>query len=173
MVNKYEYRSCVLDIETDGELWTGGKIVTISIMDVRLKKIYCFFSDTEELTLIEFLQFFNKNNYNHIIGYNINFDRRYIFAKCMAFRLSATKFFKAKTTDLMIILKGINGGYNFNRPGKLSEWLKIIGKENPYKSAPIPVLAQQKKYEEIKEYNMGHVQAIHDLWKSINFVLEV
>lgn len=164
-------KNCVLDIETNGDTWTG-RIISIAIMNVETKVIAVFYDESEEVLIMHFLQYFNKNGFNNIIGFNINYDIRYIFGKCMKYRLPANGFFKAKTTDLMMILKGLNRSYNFNRPGHLGEWGRLIGKNKLSKSAPIPVLYQQKKIDEILAYNKNDIELTYELWKRMTLVLD-
>jgi len=162
---------CILDIETNGDPWTG-RIISIAIMNTETKGIAVFYDENEETLIMHFLQFFNKNGFIHIVGFNIIYDIRYIFGKCLKYQLKANGFFKAKTTDLMMILKGLNKSYNYNRPGRLAEWAQLIGRNTSWKSAPVPVLYQQKKIDEIVAYNREHVQTTYELWKRINLVLE-
>ena len=109
-------KKCVIDIETNGDPWTG-RIISIGIMNVESKEITVFYDENEEKLLFRFLQFFNKNGFTEIIGYNITFDLRYILAKCMKYLLPANGFFKASNTDLMVLLKQINNHFSYNRPG--------------------------------------------------------
>ncbi len=170
MSMKNNQKTCIIDIETNGDCWTG-RIISISLMNAESKEISAF-SGEEDVLLSSFLENFKKNGYNHIVGFNLHWDIQYIFSKCMKYQLAANGFFRARTTDLMMVLKGINGTYNFNRPGRLAEWTQLIGNHAPTKTAPIPVLFEQKKVDEIVTYNKQHVQAIYDLWQRIDLVME-
>jgi len=164
-------KKCVIDIETNGDPWTG-RIISIGIMDVNSREITIFYEENEEILLMHFLQFFNKNGFNHIIGFNVSYDIRFIFSKCLKYRLTANGFFKAPTTDLMVLLKKINTSFSYNRPGQLSEWGKLIGKNKMLKSAPVPILFQQKKMDEILAYNKNDLELTYELWKRIRLVLD-
>jgi len=163
-------KECVLDIETNGDPW-HGRLCTIAILDVKSQQVTTFYHDKEEVLLMEFLRFFDRTKYNHMIGYNLSFDVRFIFSRCIKYRLRSHSFFKARTTDIMMILKNLNGGYNFNRPGRLSEWSELIN-SSIIKSAPVPILYQEGKISEILEYNKRHVKITFELWQRIRFVLE-
>lgn len=162
---------CIIDIETDKNLMNGGRIISISLMNVATKEISSFYNEREEKLIMEFLRYYNKFGFKKVIGFNINFDRRFIFAKCMKYNLSANGFFKARTTDIMTILKGIDGNLNYNRPGKLCEWSELIGKNDINKSAPVPVLFKEGRIDEIIEYNKSHVRLIFQLYTKIKLVI--
>ena len=172
MIKEY-FKDVIVDIETNINLMDGGKIICISVMNTDTEEITSFYYQKEEKLLIEFLKHYNKSRFNHVIGFNLNFDRRFILAKCMKYNLEANCFFMAKTTDIMTILKGIDGNLNFNRPGKLSEWANIIGAYKIKKSASNKILYEAGKIEEIINTNISHVMLIFQLYTRIKFVLGV
>ena len=172
MENKKRNESCIiLDLETNGDPWRG-RIIIVGVMDVKSHQVTTFYDESEEILLIQFLKFFNRNRYNHVIGYNINFDRRFLFSKFVKYRLNAGKFFKAATTDVMKIVKDLNNGFSYNRPGRLGEWAELIGKNKFVKTAPVPLLYKEGKITEILEYNRSDLKLTHELWKRIQFVLK-
>ncbi|GAG39009.1 unnamed protein product, partial [marine sediment metagenome] len=135
-------------------------------------EIKIFQDEHEETLIMQFLKYFNKKNYNEVIGFNIPYDLRYIFAKCLKYRIPANGFFSLKQTDLMMILKNVKQGYNFNQPGKLNDWTKtIFGKQKLYQNTEIPELYRRGRIKDIIEYNTQDLQLEYELWKRITFVL--
>ena len=172
MNSEHENRRCVLDIETTGfNPWTG-RIICIGIMDVRLNDVTIFHDNHEETLLIQFLKYFNKMEFGEIIGFNIGFDIRFIIGRCLRYKLPASAFYEANSTDLMMILKGFKRTYNFNRPGTLDEWAGfLLGKRKLLKSSSVPMLYRQGRIDEILDYNRNDVQLTYELWDRINSVV--
>ena len=171
--NKYDQKTCIIDIETtDCNPWQG-RIITIGAMDVDSKEIKVFHDENEEVLLMKFLQHFNANQYHQVIGYNLAYDKRYILGKCMKHRLPANAFYRATSTDLMMILKGFERSYNFNRPGTLNEWAQfLLGKGKLHFDVPVPILYQQERIQDIIEYNKNDLELTYEIWKRLNFILE-
>lgn len=167
------YRKCILDIETTSFIpWDGGRIICIGIKDIESGEIVIFYDENEETLLIRFFQYFNKMNFCEIIGYNISFDIRFIFSRCLRFRLPSYGFFTVSHVDLMMILKGVTKGFNYNQPGSLNDWTKFIfNKKKLFENTEIPALYQQRKLSEILEYNRHDVELTYELWKRIMLVL--
>ena len=128
----------VLDIETTSfEAWTG-RLIAIGTKDLNNNEIRVFQDEHEESMLIQFFKYLNKNKYSEIIGYNVAYDLRFIFVKCIQYKIPANGFFSIKKTDIMMILKNINGGYNFNKPGTLDDWAKaLLGKKKLFNNIKI------------------------------------
>ena len=166
--------SCVIDIECSSfEPWEkNSNIICIGVLDTKTQEIKIFYDSSEEKILLEFIRFFNKNNYNEVIGYNVKFDLRYLLSKLMKYRLPAKNLFKAKVTDIMLLLKSAGNGFSYNKPGKLDQWSKLIlGKGKLYDNTEIPSLYKQNKIEEIVRYNSQDLILTFALWERINFVL--
>lgn len=173
MTSKYEYKKCVLDIETESYFPTDGRIICIGIKEIDSGEVKEFYDKSEEILLTKFLRYFNKKKFKEIIGYNIHFDARFIFAKCLKYRIHGGAFFSAFYTDLMMILKSVKRVYNFNRPGTLDEWARfLLGKGKLLNNASIPALYRQGRIAEILEYNRNDVEITYELWRRITFVLD-
>jgi len=170
---KCGYKRCILDIEVTGDVW-AGKLACIGVLNLHSKKreIQCFTGESEELVLRTFLQYFNKKRFNLLIGFNLAWDVRYILAKCMQYRLQAESVYKANCLDLMMVLKGFNREPNFNRPGTLNEWSKFLGGQGKLaKDAPIYVLYQMHRWQEITSYNQADLKITLDIWERLNDVI--
>ena len=169
-----KHKKCILDIETTSFTpWEPGRIICIGIKDVESGAITVFHDKNEEALLIQFFQYFNKMNYREIIGYNISFDIRFIFSRCLLYKVPACNFFAITYVDLMMILKGVNKGYNFNQPGTLNEWsIFLFGKGKLFENTQVPLLYQQGRIQEIIEYNENDLELTYTLWKRIKVVLD-
>ena len=78
-------KRCVLDIETEGlEPWVD-RLICIGCRDVDSPKTEVFFHEDENVVLEGFLSWFNRNGFTDVIGYNISFDLRFLFAKCLKY----------------------------------------------------------------------------------------
>jgi DNA polymerase elongation subunit (family B) len=163
---------CVIDIETTNfEPWSG-KIICIGIKDIYSGETQVFQDEHEESMLIQFLQYFNKKSFREIIGFNIPYDMRYIFAKCVQYKIPTNRLFSIRQTDLMMILKSVTGGYNFNQPGTLDDWTQaLLGRKKLFHNIQIPELYRAGRIQDIIEYNINDLELTHELWKRITFVL--
>src|SRR4030065_1709890 len=108
--------SCIIDIETEDLDPKEGRIICIGTKDAENGKVTVFFDEDEENMLKDFLGYFHNRNFKEIIGYNILFDIRFIFAKCLRYGLSANGFFSSSITDLMTIMKSVRRIYSYHKP---------------------------------------------------------
>lgn len=140
--------------------------------NTKTKKINVFHYEKEEILLIQFLQYFNKHHFQQVIGYNISYDVRFIFSRCLKYNLAAPAFFKSKKVDLMRILKSVNGGYDFNKPGTLDQWCQyLFNKSKTYNNIEIPSLYELGRIDDILSYNKNDLKLTYNLWKRITSVL--
>lgn len=173
MDTKYKGRKCILDIETESSFPTDGRIICIGIKETCSGEIREFYDRNEEIMLRRFIAYFKHKNFGEIIGFNILYDIRFIFAKCLKYEIPASRFFSVFYTDLMMILKSVKRIYNFNKPGTLNEWSYFLfGKCKISKSASVSSLYHQGKITEIIEYNKNDLELTYKLWKRINQVFE-
>lgn len=173
ITKKIQNNKCVLDIETTSFQPWSGRIICIGIKDTNTGKISIFQNKDEETILLQFFKYLNKKNFSEIIGYNLGFDVRFLFAKCLQYKLPSHDFFSKQQTDLMMILKNVKGGYNFNKPGTLDEWAQsILGKRKLFHNYQIPQMYRQGRIQDIVNYNKNDLEITYELWKRIVFVLE-
>ena len=172
MMSKINENKCVIDIEcTSFNPWEG-RLICIGVLDVNNGETKVFQDSHEETLLIEFLKYYNKKDFQEIIGYNITYDTRFIFAKCLKYSIPANQFFSAYQTDVMMILKSVKKGFNFNIPGTLDEWSKsVLGRKKLFHNTEIPELFQQGRISDIIEYNIVDLEITYELWKRIRSVL--
>lgn len=173
MDSEYKRKKCILDIETTSFHPWSGRIICIGIKNINSGEIKIFQNEKEEVTILQFLQYFKKNKFEEIIGYNISYDIRYIFGKCLRYRIPADYFFSATHTDIMMTLKGVKHQFNFNRPGRMDEWTRfLLDKNKLLRNTSIRSLYIQGKIKEIVEYNQRDLELTYELWKRIKFVLQ-
>ena len=77
----------ILDIETTSfEPWSG-KIICIGVKDANDGETNVFYDEHEESLLLLFFKHMNKKKYREVIGFNLSFDMRFIFARCLKYKL--------------------------------------------------------------------------------------
>lgn len=141
-------------------------------IDSENQEIQSFTGNYEEILLKNFLRYFNNNQFTEIIGYNCVWDVRVILSRCMKYRLRANAIYRARCTDLMMILKGFEKGYNYNEVGTLDKWSKFLGGPGKIKTeASIAELYRMGRWSEITEYNTRDLKLAYDLWDRLNDVI--
>lgn len=174
VMGEYKMKRCVLDLETEDLDPKIGRIICIGIMDIETREIQTFAYENEEMMVRNLISYFNKMEFTEIIGFNVMFDIRFIFAKCLKYRISARKFFSAKITDLMTIVKSTKHMYSLNRAGTLDEWCNFLfRKRKLYKAEEIPLLYQGGALDEIIQYNKNDVEMTFRLWERIDYVMRL
>lgn len=174
MYKSNNQRKCIIDIETtDYEPWIG-RIKVIGIKNLETNEIKQFFHKDEEKLIINFLQHHLKENYNAIIGYNINYDIRYICGRCLKYEINCKKLLTTPRIDIMSILKGPKNNINYNKPGRLQEWVQstgLIQKLNQRES--IKNNFYNDKTKEILKHNKDDLINTELLWKRIKKITGV
>jgi len=166
-------KKCIIDIETTTFIpWDCGRIICIGIKNIQTKEIKIFQHKNEESLLMEFLRYFQRHLFEAIIGYNISYDIRFLFSRCLKYNLPAPQLFNCKKIDLMKILKSVNGGYDYNKPGTLDQWSRFLfSKSKTYSNTEIPDLYKTGMIDEIIAYNQNDLELTYQLWKRINNII--
>jgi len=166
-------KKCVIDIETTSFHPFQGRVICVGIKDVQTGETFIFQDDHEETMLKRFFAYYCERNFDEIIGFNIDFDIRYLVGKCLHYKITANGFFTATCTDLMAILnryKRLNSSFRW---GTLDEWSRfLLGKGKLLNGASIPELYRQRRIDEILRYNRNDVQITFELWELIHSVME-
>jgi len=150
-------RKCVIDIETEGlEPWKD-RIICIGVRDTDNPKTIVFFDEDEKAVLEGFVKYYLKKGFNEVIGFNVNFDIRFIFAKCLKYEIPAPGLFNSTFTDVMDNVRSVKRIYSYNKPGKLEQWLQF--------------LFERREFTRIIQYNKQDVDMTYELWKRIRMVL--
>ena len=165
-------KKCVIDIEAEGlEPWKD-KIICIGARDVDNGKTVVFFDDDERVILERFIAYYKKYEFREVIGYNLSFDIRFIFAKCVKYEIPAPQLFNSTYTDVMDNMRAVRKMYSYNRPGKLDEWLQFIfGVGKLEKGDSIKDLYKNREITRIIQYNKQDVDMTYELWKRVRLVL--
>jgi len=167
-------RKCVLDIETESLDPKTGRIICIGVKDIETGEIKVFHCPNEEVMVKQFVSFFNRNKYSEIIGYNILFDIRFLFAKCLKYKISARRLFSTKFTDLMVIMKSTRSMFSLNKAGTLDEWCEFLfRKRKTLNPEDVPLLYQGGGIDEIVEYNKNDIEMTFRLWERIEYVMRL
>jgi hypothetical protein len=148
---------CLIDIEvTSFSPWENGRIIVIGIRNIQTGETKIFSDTSEETLLMEFLRYYNKLQFQQIIGYNVSHDVRYIFSRCLKYNIPAPMLFNSKQTDIMKILKSVKGGYDYNKPGTLDQWSQyLLNRSKMFCNTDIPSLYEAGRIDEIIKYELA------------------
>ena len=165
-------RKCVIDIETEGlEPWKD-RIICIGVRDTDNPKTIVFFDEDEKAVLEGFVKYYLKKGFNEVIGFNVNFDIRFIFAKCLKYEIPAPGLFNSTFTDVMDNVRSVKRIYSYNKPGKLEQWLQFLfGIGKLEKGESVKDLFERREFTRIIQYNKQDVDMTYELWKRIRMVL--
>jgi hypothetical protein len=164
-------KKCVLDIEVTDYLPWRGQIIVVGIMDIQTGETRVFHECREESLLLQFIRFFDKCGFEEVIGYNVGFDLRYLFVKCLRYQLRAQSLLSAQQTDLMLIMKGTSEPLNYNRCGKFGHWTNsLMGEVRSLQHTSISELYREGRIRDIIEQNRRDLELTYRLWRRISFV---
>lgn len=167
-----EIKKCIIDIETESLDPKEGRIICIGTKDIDSGKTVVFHDDDERQMLEDFLDYCHRKQFGEIIGYNVLFDFRFIFARCLKFSIRTNGFFKSVVTDLMATMKSVRNIYSLNKPGTLNEWTEFL-----FGTGKVPLpdsicnMFEQGKLSQIIEYNKRDIEITFMLWKRVQEVL--
>jgi len=164
--------SCVIDIETSGlEPWKD-RLICIGARGTDEPKTIVFFDDDEETLIKSFVSYYQQKGFGEVIGYNISFDLRFLFAKCLKYELPAPQLFNSFFTDVMDNVRAVKKMYSYNKPGKLDQWLQFLfGIGKLEKGESVKDLYERREITRIIQYNRQDVDMTYELWKRIRLVL--
>lgn len=178
-----EQHSCILDIETTGLDPWDSKMICIGALDVATvaslediaKNTIVFASDDESQMIDNFIDWFKRNEFTQIIGYNLSFDHRFIFAKCLKFMVPCSQFRYADMYDIMQVMQQVKREfvYGFNKAGSMSLWTEyLFGRTKTMTIEDMLKAYKEGRIQDIVEYNKDDVRSTYDLWALIRFVSE-
>lgn len=178
-----EKRSVVMDIETTGVLPWESRIVCIGALDTSkvlkeediVPNMIIFTAETEEATVRAFIDWFTAQKFTEIIGYNLSFDTRFIFAKCMRFRIPCGAFVDASLYDLCQVMKQVKQEFvfGFNKPGDLAAWSEyLLGEQKFLDYEGILKAWKNKRVDLILAHNRQDIVITYKLWALVQFTGE-
>ena len=125
------------DTETTGLNPWEIRMLVCSFWDLREPKssMVTFSNWDEEQLILDIMEYLNSSDVDTLVAYNINYDIRMLFTRCMAWQVPAPSLAKAKLYDVMDTLA--KGGEKYNKatgkPGALEDWtLYFYGEDKPY-----------------------------------------
>lgn len=166
-------RRIVYDIETTSLKPWNGEIICIGIKDVNKEKTAVIRESSEEATVQKFIDYCQENQVEEVIGYKVDFDDRFVFAKCLEYQIPCSQFFEdAYHVDLMQKLKTPVQMYSSNNPGGLDDWVYYLFDENKSEeNGEVPEMYENDEIDRIKKYCRKDVELTYQLWNRINTVL--
>lgn len=169
-------KSMVLDMETTGALPWDSRIICIGVKDAALfdQPPTVFFDEDEKVMVEQFLAWFTAGGFDEIIGYNVSFDFRFIFSRCMFYQIQAPDFFAADLYDMMNVMKQVKRVFvfGFNKTGSLEDWMKYLWDETKAMTIDeIMAAYTRREYEPILDYCKQDVEYIFTLWLLTQYVL--
>ncbi len=167
-----EDRPLVVDIETTGIKPWESRLVSIAMKDPMQpdSEPQIIMLDDESEMIKLFLDFYKAGGYNALIGYNLAFDYRYIWSRCLFYRLPCQEFYDAKLHDVMQILQQGKESFVFgNVPsGTLNDWATyLLGVPKLLTNEEYFEALERKDFELIAAYNKLDVEITFQLWSLI------
>jgi len=171
-----EKRELILNIETTATLPWESRILAIGVMDPNdeVPQAINFIQATEEETLDQFIEFFEASPYTELIGYNVSFDYRFLYAAMQKYRKTAPKYMAARLYDLMQQQEQVKQAfvYGYNKPGKLDQWAEyLFGIKPPAEQKDIYKWYKEGNVEAIADFNTYKLTMCYYLWV-LNKVVE-
>lgn len=162
-------RSLVVDIETTGVLPFQSRIIAISYLDPsdpagEIKVIV----DPDERQLVQsFVDVFEAQGYEELIGYNAPFDYRFLFAAATRYRIQAPVLFAADVYDLQDVYDKVRPGQVFgrNRSGSLEDWsIYLLGFGKPSTAEEVLSAWEEGNIDLVVDHVTNDVLVTYFLW---------
>lgn len=163
---------CTMDIETTDLNPREGELICIGIKPLNGDPKVFYNQEDEEQMLRDFLDYFHRKNFSVVIGYNLPFDMRFLFARMMKYRIPANGFFDVYWDDLMHTMKSVKKIYSMNKPGKLDEWAQFLLDEGKLPISTSPRDFKRGDLVEIVKYNKQDLKITEAIWKRTQVVLD-
>ena len=159
----------IINIETTAVKPWESRLICIGVLDPNAGEPQAlnFIRESEQATINEFVEWFEQSGYTTLIGYNVSFDYRFIYAVCQKYRLTVKNYMSASLHDLMQIQKQVKEEfvYGFNPTGTLEEWSTYLFGTKPY--APQEMVWKWNKegnVDEIINFNTDKLVKSYFLW---------
>ena len=167
-------RPLIFDVETTGIMPFDSRIICITVVDPMMPdEIITFVDENEEVMIKDFINYLNTHDHTQLVGYNVSFDYRFIFAKCMAYRIKCEKLVGMNLYDLMQVMKQVKTEYVFtlNKPGTLDQWTEyFFGEKEPLSTEEQLKAWKEGRISDIVESSRKGVELTLLLWALIEYV---
>lgn len=159
----------IINIETTAVKPWESRLICIGVMDPNIgaPEALNFIRESEQATIDDFIEWFEQSGYTTLIGYNVSFDFRFIFAVCQKYRRTARNFVAADLVDLMQIQKQVREEYVFgyNPTGTLEDWSTYLFGTVPYaKQEQVWKWFKVGNVDEIVNFNTDKLTKAYFLW---------
>lgn len=166
-------RPVIIDIETTGLMPFDSTLISICAIDPTAPDDIKVFQDLDERQMVEdFLRWVDTQGFGLIVGYNVSFDYRFIFAKAMKFRLNAGRWTEIEISDMMQVMQQVKEAfvYGFNKTGHLYQWIEYLFNVNIKHTIDDILKAwKDKRYADIVDICKTDVNWTYNLWLLVNF----
>jgi hypothetical protein len=146
-------RLCI-NIETTGVLPYESRLICIGVLDPAPAEVQImqFANETEEATITEFVDWLNSTGYSELVGYNVAFDFRFLYALMQRYRLVCPAWTAMNLNDLQTQQKQVKQAFvpGQNKAGTLEEW-------STYLLGTVPYAKQEQVYTWLKEGNIDEI----------------
>jgi len=164
-----EQKELIINIETTRVKPWEGQILCIGVLDPNQlePEALNFIEENEETTLNAFLEWFTNTSYTTLIGYNVSFDYRFIYANLQKYRKTLPRWTELKLYDIMQQQKQVKSEfvYGNNPTGKLEDWATLLLGAQPYaKQEKVWDWAKEGNIEEIMNFNSDKLVKTYYLW---------
>ena len=162
-------KELIINIETTRVKPWEGKVICIGVLDPNkgAPEAINFIRETEEETLNEFLEWFEATGYSVLIGYNVSFDYRFLYALMQKYRKSVSRWPKMELYDLMQQQKQVKQAlvFGYNPTGKLEDWATLLLGTKPYaEQTDVYKWWKEKNLDEIVNFNSDKLVKSYYLW---------
>ena len=169
----------VIDIETTGVNPKNGCIICIGVKDIKNgDTVHVFHDEDEEQMLKEFLNYQSKRGFDTFVAWNDDFDFRYIWARCLKYKLPMQGFSTLYRIDLQDLAEGAKHGYTRNTRGDgeweaMDDWAEfLLGEQKVLDSSNIPELYEKGEIDRILKHCRKDVNLEAQIWQIINKLTE-
>ena len=165
----------IINIEATGANPWDSRLIVITIRDPSDAEgqPFTFFNELEEAVVRAFLEWFEGQDIERLVGYNTSYDHRFIFACALKYRIPAPKFAAVEIYDIMQVLTQVQRKFvpSMNKPGKLEDWTKyLFGEAKLMTFEQVLEAWGQKRYADIITFNEDQVQKHLMLYRLICLV---
>jgi len=162
-------KELIINIETTRVKPWEGQIIAIGVLDPNTlePEALNFIQATERETLEEFIAWFENTRYTTLIGYNVSFDYRFIYAVMQKYRATVPRWLDMDLHDLMQQQKQVKAEFVFgnNPTGKLEDWATYLLGAQPYaKQEKVWDWHREGNIDEIVNFNTDKLTKAYSLW---------